>query len=46
MRLLTLYLRGTPEVIKKLKVGAKGYYNENLAPKAVMNRIINRLIEA
>lgn len=40
------YLRETPEVIKKLKADAKGYYNENLAPKAVMNRIINRLIEA
>ena len=38
-------LRENPESIKQLKVNAKKYYNENLAPKAVVNRIINRLIE-
>lgn len=39
------YLRETPEIINQLKVNAKEYYNEYLAPKAVVNRIINRLIE-
>lgn len=39
------YLRKTPEIVNQLKVNAKEYYNEYLAPKAVVNRIINRLIE-
>ncbi len=39
------YLRETPEVVNQLKVNAKEYYNEYLAPKAVVNRIINRLID-
>ena len=38
-------LREHTEIVKRLKARAKDYYNEYLAPKEVVSRILSRLSE-